>query len=307
MTHLGNPASTGNSVTATSKEGLEAAGIAVTTAGAAQPPAPDQGGRTPANGWSPAGVLDKGWARLLLGLLLPAALIGAWQWSTSAGLFSVVQLPPPAMVFEAAADLIQRGELGKHVAISTQRVLIGFGLGAGLGLAFGALVGLSRVADVLLAPTIGALRAVPSLAWVPLLILWMKIGEDSKVTLIMIGAFFPVFTTVSLALRHVDRNLVEAGRAFGLKGLKLLTTVQLPAVVPSVFSGLRLALAQAWLFLVAAELIASSMGLGFLLTDSQNNGRTDRLLLAILLLAVIGKITDALLGVAEKWAVKRWA
>lgn len=311
MTHIGShdglPA-TGNSVIPTSKEGLEATGVTITTAGAAQPgPAGPSQDRSPANGWSPAGVLDKGWARLFLGLLIPAALIAAWQWSTSAGIFSVVQLPPPAMVFEAAADLIQRGELATHVAISTQRVLIGFAGGAALGLAFGALVGLSRWADVLLAPLIGALRAVPSLAWVPLLILWMKIGEDSKVTLILIGAFFPVFTTVSLALRHVDRNLVEAGRAFGLKGLKLLTTVQLPAVVPSVFSGLRLALAQAWLFLVAAELIASSMGLGFLLTDSQNNGRTDRLLLAIVLLAVIGKITDALLGVAEKWAVKRWA
>jgi len=154
----------------------------------------------------------------------------------------------------------------------------------------------------------GALRLTGGdLTATSLLILWMKIGEDSKITLILIGAFFPVFTTVSLALRHVDRNLVEAARAFGLKGVKLLTTVQLPAVVPAVFSGLRLALAQAWLFLVAAELIASSMGLGFLLTDSQNNGRTDRLLLAIVLLAVIGKITDALLGLAEKWAVKRWA
>ncbi|NKX51134.1 ABC transporter permease [Arthrobacter deserti] len=264
-------------------------------------------GAPPEAGASASGVLGTGWARVLLGLIIPAAVLAAWQLSTAAGLFSVVQLPPPAMVFEAAVDLVQRNQLGQHVAISTQRVLIGFAGGAALGLALGALVGLSRLADVLLAPTIGALRAVPSLAWVPLLILWMKIGEDSKITLIMIGAFFPVFTTVSLALRHVDKNLVEAGRAFGLKGLKLLTTVQLPAVVPSVFSGLRLALAQAWLFLVAAELIASSMGLGFLLTDSQNNGRTDRLLLAIVLLAVIGKTTDAVLGIAEKWAVKRWA
>ncbi|MWD30759.1 ABC transporter permease subunit, partial [Aquicoccus sp. SCR17] len=83
--------------------------------------------------------------------------------------------------------------------------------------------------------------------------------------------------------------------------------VQLPAVVPAVFSGLRLALAQAWLFLVAAELIASSMGLGFLLTDSQNNGRTDRLILAIILLAVLGKLTDWLLGLLERRALRRWA
>lgn len=251
--------------------------------------------------------LANGWARLGLGLLLPALILLAWQLSTAAGLFSPVQLPAPRAVLEAGTELIARNELFGHVAISTQRVLIGFVAGAALGVSLGALVGLSKAAEVLLGPTIGALRAVPSLAWVPLLILWMKIGEDSKVTLIVIGAFFPVFTTVSLALRHVDKNLVEAARAFGLKGIKLLTTVQLPAVVPAIFSGLRLALAQAWLFLVAAELIASSMGLGFLLTDSQNNGRTDRLLLAIVLLAVLGKATDALLGLAEKWAVRKWS
>lgn len=248
-----------------------------------------------------------GWAKLGLGLILPVIILLAWQLSTAAGIFSPVQLPSPRAVFEAGTELIARNELFGHIAISTQRVLLGFLAGAVLGVSLGALVGLSKVAEVLLGPTIGALRAVPSLAWVPLLILWMKIGEDSKVTLIVIGAFFPVFTTVSLALRHVDKNLVEAARAFGLKGLKLLTTVQLPAVVPAIFSGLRLALAQAWLFLVAAELIASSMGLGFLLTDSQSNGRTDRLLLAIVLLAVLGKTTDALLGLAEKWAVRRWS
>ena len=247
------------------------------------------------------------WTRFGLGLLLPVLLLAAWQLTATAGVFSPVQLPAPAAVYGAAADLLERGQLGHHVAISTQRVLTGFAVGSALGLALGALLGLSRLADTLLGPTIGALRAVPSLAWVPLLILWMGIAEDSKVTLITIGAFFPVFTTVSLALRHVDSNLVEAARAFGLRGLRLLTTVQLPAVVPAVFSGLRLALAQSWLFLVAAELIASSMGLGFLLTDSQSNGRTDRMFLAIILLAVIGKTTDALLGVAQKWAVRRWA
>ena len=207
------------------------------------------------------------------------------------------------MVLERRRRPAERGELGQHIAISTQRVLIGFAIGAALGLVLGALVGLSRLADALLAPTLGALRAVPSLAWVPLLILWMKIGEDSKVTLIAIGAFFPVFTTVALALRHVDRHLVEAGRAFGL-GRAAADHRAAARRRPAVFSGLRLALAQAWLFLVAAELIASSMGLGFLLMDSQNNGRTDRLLLAIVLLAVLGKLTDALLGLAEKWAVK---
>ena len=245
--------------------------------------------------------------RIALGLLVPVALLAVWWGTTAAGLVPPYQLPGPVAVWEAAVDLVDRGQLGHHVAISTQRVLIGFAAGAAAGLAIGSLVGLSKLGDLLLAPTLGAIRAVPSLAWVPLLILWLKIGEESKITLIAIGAFFPVYTTISAALRHVDPHLVEAGRAFGLRGLRLLSVVQLPAVLPSLVAGLRLALAQSWLFLVAAELIASSMGLGFLLNDSQQNGRVDRILLAIVLLAVLGKLTDALIGLAERRLLRRWA
>lgn len=241
------------------------------------------------------------------GLLVPLLLLAAWQATTTLGVFTPVQLPPPGDVLAAGADLLRRGQLGTHVWISTQRVLLGFLLGGAAGLAAGALIGLSRISSLVFAPTIGAFRAVPSLAWVPLLLLWIGIGENSKVLLIAIGAFFPVYTTVALALRHVDPHLVEAGRAFGYGGVRLLLTVQLPAILPAVVSGLRLALAQAWLFLVAAELLASSMGLGFLLIDSQNNGRTDRLLLAIVLLAILGKLTDAALGLAQRAAERRWA
>lgn len=254
-----------------------------------------------------AGPLARRPVRIALGLVVPAALLVAWQVVTTSGLVAPYQLPSPASVWTAAVDLAERGLLGQYVAISTQRVVLGFLIGAALGLAVGSVVGLSRLAGALLEPTLGAIRAVPSLAWVPLLILWMKIGEESKLTLIAIGAFFPVYTTVVAALRHVDAHLVEAGRAYGLRGARLLGAVQLPAAVPSVVAGLRLALAQSWLFLVAAELIASSMGLGFLLMDSGNNGRVDRMILAIVLLALLGKLTDALIGLAEKSLLRRWA
>lgn len=252
-------------------------------------------------------VTSRRWFVVVGGAILPVVLLAFWQIATTTGLVSVSVFPSPAMVWAAAIDLAQRGDLYQDVAISTQRVLIGFGLGSALGLVVGALFGLSRVWEVVLGPTLGAIRAVPSLAWVPLLLLWMGIGEESKVTLITIGAFFPVFTTVATALGHVDRHLVEAGRAFGLSGVRLFTTVQLPAVIPSVIAGLRLALAQSWLFLVASELIASSMGLGFRLIDSQNNGRIDRVFLAIILLAVLGKLTDAIVGVFQRYAVRKWA
>lgn len=270
------------------------------------PPQPDTQ-QTPPPAQEKPRFLDRKGVKPIIGFVVPIVLLVAWWAVTAAGVFTPVQLPSPSAVVDATIGLIQRGDLWLHIGISVQRVLIGFAIGAILGMLFGAVLGLSRWADALLTPLLGALRAVPSLAWVPLLILWMQIGEDSKVTLIAIGAFFPVFTTLYAGLQHVDPHLVEAGRAFGYKGVRLFKTIQLPAVVPSIFSGLRLALAQAWLFLVAAELIASSMGLGFLLTDSQNNGRTDRLILAIILLAVLGKITDSLLGLAEKRAIARWS
>jgi sulfonate transport system permease protein len=253
------------------------------------------------------GPLARRSVRVAVGLVLPVLLLAFWEWVTSTGRVAPYILPAPSSVWTAATDLHARGLLLPYVAISTQRVLIGFVIGAALGLAVGSVVGLSRMAGALLEPVLGAVRAVPSLAWVPLLILWMKLGEDSKITLIAIGAFFPVYTTVVAALRHVDPHLVEAGRAYGLRGVRLLTGVQLPAVVPSVISGLRLAMAQSWLFLVAAELIASSMGLGFLLMDSGQNGRVDRMLLAIVLLALLGKTTDALIGLAERSLLRRWA
>ncbi|MFB6610686.1 ABC transporter permease [Agromyces sp. NPDC056379] len=262
---------------------------------------------SPDGGRPRARLVDRRWFRIVGGAIIPLALLGIWQWVSTSGFVPLSQLPSPEMVWLAAVDLAQRGVLGLYVAISTQRVFLGFAFGAAVGLALGAVVGLSRLADVLLAPTLGGIRAVPSLAWIPLLILWFGIGEDSKVILIAIGAFFPVYTIVSASLRHVDRQLIEAGRAFGLHGPALFATVQLPAVVPSVLSALRLALAQSWLFLVAAELIASSMGLGFLLNDSGQNGRIDRIFLAIILLALLGKLTDSVLALIERWAVRRWA
>jgi sulfonate transport system permease protein len=267
---------------------------------------------TAADATVPAGrtrraLWDRGPVRLAAGALAPLLILGAWQLVTATGLVPAYRLPGPGAVLRAAVDLAATGELWLHIAISVQRVLIGFAIGALVGLAAAAVVGLSRAGDALLSPTLAALRAVPSLAWVPLLILWLQIGEESKITLIAIGAFFPVLTTVSSALRHIDPHLVEAGRCFGLRGWSLLRTVQLPAAVPAVVSGLRLALAQAWLFLVAAELIASSMGLGFVLNDSQQTGRVDRILLAIVLLALLGSLTNAALGLVEKKLLRRWA
>ncbi|WP_082964758.1 ABC transporter permease [Mycobacterium sp. E796] len=232
-------------------------------------------------------------------------LLATWQLVTAAGLFSASQLPPPGDVGAALGGLLRHGELWTHLQASLLRVVLGYLAGAAAALALGSLIGLSGAARSLLAPTVAALRTVPSLAWVPLLLLWFGIDETPKVLLVAIGAFFPVYTTTASALAHVDPQLLEVGRAYGRHGAALLRTVMLPAAAPELVNGLRLGLANAWLFLVAAELIASSKGLGFLLIDSQNTGRTDVMLLAIVLLAALGKLSDAALGAVERRMVRR--
>jgi sulfonate transport system permease protein len=208
-------------------------------------------------------------------------------------------------VVAALGTLVRRGELWIHLRASISRVFLGYLAGAALGLGLGSLIGLSAAARRLLAPTVAAFRTVPSLAWVPLLLLWFGIDETPKVLLVAIGAFFPIYTTTASALSHVDGQLLEVGRAYGRRGVSLLTTVMLPAAAPEVVNGLRLGMANAWLFLVAAELIASSKGLGFLLIDSQNTGRTDVMLLAIVLLAGLGKLSDSAFGALEHRMLRR--
>lgn len=238
-------------------------------------------------------------SRWWLGAVVPVVLVGAWWISTAVGAFPPSQLPPPVDVFTAAQQLWATGALQLNIAISVQRVLVGFACGAVAGLVVGGLTGSSATAYRLLSPTLGALRAVPSLAWVPLLGLWIGLGEPPKITLVAIGAFFPVYTTVLSAMTHLDPALVEVGRAYGRRGLGLFTSVLLPATAPTLLSGLRLGLAQSWLFLVAAELISSSIGLGYQMTNGQNTSRTDQVLLAIILLALLGKATDLVLGLVE--------
>ena len=238
-------------------------------------------------------------------LVMPIALLVLWQLVTSAGIYSRSQLPAPLDVYRAGRQLWQLHDLWPHVRISSIRVGEGFAIGALAAIALGLLVGLSRTAEEMLDPTIQAIRTVPSLAWVPLFVLWMGIGEEPKIVLIAVGVFFPVYTNLVAGIRQLDRKLVEAASAYGYSGLSLAWHILLPASLPSLFTGLRIGLAQGWLFLVAAELIGAFQGLGFLLTDSENPGRSDIIVLAILILAVLGKVSDWMLQILER-RLLRW-
>jgi sulfonate transport system permease protein len=237
------------------------------------------------------------WPRRALGLIVPALLLGGVEVAVQAGWVSGHLLPAPSDVLRALFGL-GLADVAGHVAASSARVAAGFVIGARLALAVGALVGLSRTAVALLDPSFQALRAIPSLAWVPLLLLWLGIDEAPKITLIAIGAFFPVYMGTLSGIRDVDRKLVELARLYGLSGVALARRVLLPAASPAVLTGLRNGLSLAWMFMVAAELIAATRGLGYLLTDGREMGRADLVFAAILLLAALGKLSD---GLMQRW------
>jgi sulfonate transport system permease protein len=232
--------------------------------------------------------------------VLPVLVLAVWEACARAGLVSPFLLPAPNQVLATLVHLGSDGTLALHVAASAARVLGGFSLGACFGAALGFLVGVSPRAEEWLDPSLQAVRSVPSLAWVPLLILWMGIDELPKVTLIAIGAFFPVYLGVASGVRGIDRRLIELGRVYGLNRRKMIVWIILPGSVSSLMTGLRTGLAVAWLYVVAAELVAAHSGLGFLLTDGRELSRSDLIFSAILLLALCGKVTDGLLKAIEK-------
>lgn len=236
-----------------------------------------------------------------LGWILPVLALLALEALVRGGVLASHLFPAPSEIVRTLFDL--GSGLAAHIGASVLRVAAGFTAGASLALSAAILVGLNRRAEALLDPTFQALRAVPSLAWVPLLLLWLGIDETPKITLIAIGAFFPVYLNLLSGLRNVDRKLVELGEIHGLGRIALVRRILIPASLPSLYTGLRVGLSLAWMFLVAAELIAATRGLGYLLTDGRETSRPDIVLAAILLLAVLGKISDGILKSLEARAL----
>jgi len=237
--------------------------------------------------------------RLLpLGLLLPLLAVAGLEFGVRSGLVPANLMPAPSEIASTLAWLTQNGLAG-HLASSCLRVAAGFAFGASLALVLGAAVALNPRTERLLDPSFQALRAIPSLAWVPLLLLWFGIDETPKLILIAIGAFFPVYMGVVSGIRGVDRKLLEVGQLYRLSPLALARRVLLPAALPAVLTGLRNGLSLAWMFMVAAELIAASQGLGYLLSDGRESSRADIMLAAIVLLALLGKVSDTAMGALE--------
>ncbi|ARU96172.1 ABC transporter permease [Tatumella citrea] len=236
------------------------------------------------------------------GFILPVLGILLLEGVVRVGLIPDYVMPPPSELVFSFIDLAH-GPLWNDIAASLLRVLAGFIIGTALAVIVGSVVGLSRNAEAWLDPTFQALRSVPSLAWVPLLLIWIGIDESSKVTLISIGAFFPMYLNLVAGIRNVDRKLVEVGTLYQYSRVRMVAKIILPAALPSLLTGLRSGLSMAWLCVVAAELLAATNGIGYMLTDGRETSRPDLVLVAIITLAVMGKISDSLLKHLEQKAL----
>ncbi len=228
----------------------------------------------------------------VLGLVVPFCLLAAWEAATASGTVGASVLPPPAQVVRTLVDMAATGEMARAVGATAGRLAIGFAIGVTAGTLLGALSGASRLGRSLVDPLVQALRSVPSLAWVPLFILWLGIFEGSKITLIALGVFFPVYLNLMSGIAGVDRKLIEVGTVHGFSRLRCLLRIQLPAALPAYVTGVRSGLGLGWMFVSAAELLGASNGLGFVLDDGEQTGRPERVLVAILLFGVCGKLSD---------------
>jgi sulfonate transport system permease protein len=235
-------------------------------------------------------------ARPLIGLVLPVGLAIAWEIAVRMGLSDGRLVPPPSRIYQEFAELAQAGELQRHVTATILRVIAGFGLGTAAGTLLGAIAGYSTIVRRLVDPSLQGLRAVPSIAWIPLFILWLGIFETSKVALIAVGVFFPIYLGVMGAILSVDRKIVEVGRVFRLSGAQMVRRILLPAVLPAYVIALRSGLGLGWMFVIAAEFMGASEGLGYLLIDGQQLGKPAEIVAAILAFAVLGKATDWILA-----------
>jgi sulfonate transport system permease protein len=234
------------------------------------------------------------------GLVLPALLLVAWQALCASKVFTPDVMPSPVAVATELFRLWTKGQLLGDIVITVERVALGFLLGTAVATVVGAVVGYSRRTGEYLDPTLQALKAVPSLAWVPLFILWFGIFEGSKIALIAVGVFFPIYLNLVAGIRSTDRKLVEVARVNALGRFDLVKRILVPAALPNYFTGLRAGLALGWMFVIAAELMGASKGLGFLMLDGQMTGRPATIVAALILFAIAGKVSDALLVAAGR-------
>lgn len=237
--------------------------------------------------------------------LLVGLILAVWTVMANAGKLNAVIMPSPKKIVQTAWKLLSNGSLWENTLISVGRVLQGYILAAVLGILLGILIGLSRHLDRITQLILQILKPIPPIAWIPLVILWFGIGESGKVFLIFLGGFFTILTNVVDGIRHTDVKLIEVARVMEVPFYKRIIRLMIPSAAPSIFTGLRTGLSSCWMCVVAAELVSSTTGLGYLIMNARQFGNTDIVIIGMLTIGILGKCMDSLLQWIESKVI-RW-
>jgi sulfonate transport system permease protein len=233
----------------------------------------------------------------------PLAIIVLWQLASSTGVLPEDKLTSPWTVLQSGIELAQTGELGEAFVVSLRRVAIGFALGAVIGLVLGTVSGLSKWGQALVDPPVQMLRTLPFLGLIPLFILWFGIGEEPKIALVTLGVAFPLYLNVHSGIRNTEPQLIEATTALGFTRTERLWHVVLPSAIPQTLVGIRQSLGIAWLSLIVGEQVNADAGLGYLINNAREFLRTDVIVVGLVVYAILGLVTDALVRLLEKRAL----
>ena len=230
----------------------------------------------------------------LLVLVLPVVIIILWFLATQHNWVNQSVLPSPQKVWNSLYKLIQTGSIWQHIGSSLSRVLKGYGIGAVSGIIIGTFVAISDNFEKITTILVGTLRPIPAIALIPFFILWMGIGEESKVAVITFGSFWPILLNTVQGIKSVDHRLVQVGEILEKKRLVVLFRIIFPAALPSILTGMRLGFSSAWTCVVAAEMIAASKGVGFLITYSREMAQPATLLIGVAIIGLFGMLIDIL-------------
>ena len=232
---------------------------------------------------------------IVIGAALPVLVLLIWHIFGVKGRLNEALLPSLTTTVKKAVELIADGSLLENIFVSLGRVMKGFAIGASLGIVIGVLMGLFRPIYKFLNPTVAFLRSIPMMALIPLFILWLGIGESCKVALIALGSFWSVLLNTIHGVQSVDPKLVEVTTVLEKKPLTVLTRVYLPSALPAIITGLRLGMGTAWACVVAAEMMAASKGVGYMIMFARELSQPDKLMVGIFSVGVIGLLIDQIM------------
>jgi len=231
---------------------------------------------------------------------LPVFIIILWEFAAVKGWITPYTLPAPSKIFRTLITSIENLSLFKNILASVIRVFTGFLLAAFAAIFIGIFISLSKNFEIVTRFVLQVLKPIPPIAWIPIAIVWFGIGEPSKIFIIFMGAFFPIFVNVVDGIKQIDKRFVEVSKVFEIPNLKFIRKVVIPGALPSIMSGLRVGLGTAWICVVAAEMIAATNGIGYMLMDGRQLSQPDVVILAMLVVGVIGKLMDDVLGIIER-------